>query len=164
MKRIDDDRYDPLGTVFHGLDKIFNIVSDMVENDKDELNVDGTFNPKGNRDVVGKYGFNIKIGDSVIKSSDRNHTAKRQGPKSVEPVTDMYEEEDRVLFVIELPGVLQENIRLQTGENFIQVSATGNKVLYEKKINLEFEPMVQNIKTTFSNAIYAIEIKKEPKS
>jgi HSP20 family protein len=163
MKKKDEENN--IFSVFNGLDKIINIVSDMVENDKKEVNVSGDIVPDHEKKIVGKYGFNIKLGPESISSPNQIKTfndmfdKKFDAPKTVEPVTDIFEEEEMVTIVLELPGVEKEDIGINLNGKSITITAAKNGTSYLKKIVLKFDPDPGTLKENFNNSIYSISVK-----
>jgi len=165
----DEDKRSNLGSIFKGLDRFINIVADMMENDKDEIDIHGNLNePDENKKIVGKYGFNIKLGGDKIQGLEKintlnsvmNNTSGRILPKKIEPITDIFNEEDKIIIVMELIGVLKEDIVFEIYENNLKISAEGNGNCYSKTINLEFNPKIESVTTNFNNSIYSIVINK----
>ena len=110
MKITDNDN-GSIFSVFSGLDKFINIVSDMVESEKNEVNISGDMKPDNENKISGRYGFNIKLGPESAGGAPadqafNNLFVRKDGaPKTVEPVTDVFEEENSATIVAELPGV-----------------------------------------------------------
>lgn len=168
MRNVDDNN---IGSIFKGLDRFINIVGDMIDNDKNEVDIKGTINnPDKSKKIVGKYGFNIKLGTDEISglkdiktlNTIRNKfNIEKEGPKTIEPVTDIFDEEDKVIVVMELTGVKQQDINLQIDENILKLRADGNGNCYSKNIKLRFTPKLENINSKLNNAIYSITINKK---
>jgi HSP20 family protein len=163
MKNISDDGRDGHISIFGGLDKIINLVGNMVDSDKDEVNRSGVIKPHGDNKLSSKYSFNIKLGadgKERIKSLDEILDKKASPAKCSEPVTDVFENVDKVTIVIELPCVEKDDIRLNIDGSAVTVSAEGCGICYFKRIALKFTPDYSSIKENFSNSIYSLEITK----
>lgn len=171
MRNRDDDRKTNLGSIFKGLDRFINIVADMMENDKNEIDIKGVLNdPDKDKKIVGNYGFNIKLGGDKIEGLEKINTLNsimnntNNGiivPKRIEPVTDIFNEEDKIIIVMELSGVLEEDIALEIDENILRISAEGNGNCYSKTVNLEFNPKMEDVTLKLNNSIYSIVINKD---
>jgi HSP20 family molecular chaperone IbpA len=167
MKKKDED-IGNLGSIFKGLDKFINIVNDMVENEKNEVNINGSLgNDNKNNKVLGKYGLNIRVGANDLSSFNKMNTigstGSRKGPTSklIEPPsTDVFDEESSVIIVMELPGVLISNIEYELQDNTITVRASAGINNYYKNINLKFKPSEEDITENLNNSIYTISIRK----
>lgn len=155
-------------SIFGGLDKIINVVADMVENDKDEVKMSGEFKPDAQRKLTGKYGLNIKLGagntegNSQIRALDDILGRKPEKPRAQEPVTDIFEDGKKVTIVAELPDVEEEDVHLRLDGNTVILSAESQTVNYLKKIELKFTPDDSSIKENYSNCIYSVEILEKP--
>ena len=171
MRNQDDDKDNNIVPIFKGLGRLINIVADMIENDKNEIDIKGDINdPEESKKIVGKYGFNIKLGGEKINKlgdinklntiSD-NSNKERAVPKTIEPVTDIFEEDNKVIVVMELPGVDEENIELEIDENILKIRAEGNGSCYSKDIELKFNPKMEFIKSKLNNLIYSIVINND---
>lgn len=159
MKNRDESHDNNIGSIFKGLDRFINIVADMIEKDENEVDISGTINdPEKNKKIVGKYGVNIKLGGEKfgeLKNIDKII------PKVIEPMTDVFEEADKVIVVMELPMVVEADINLEINENIITINAASNENRYFKNIKLKFTPMPNSLKAKLNNSIYSIVINKE---
>lgn len=159
-----EDESNNFFSIFTGLDKLINVVADMVDKDKDEVNIQGDIKPD-NRKITGKYGFHVKLSPDRlegISGIDLNNIIKKADnpPKTVAPVTDVFEEEDRIIIVSELPGVEQEDIELNLERNAVIFTAVKKDVCYSKRIELAFVPDYSLVSESFHNSIYSVTIEK----
>jgi HSP20 family protein len=153
-------------SIFGGLDKFINMMADMVDNDKDEMKVSGTFKPDLQKKIIGKYGINVKLGagntgsSERIKSLDDIFERNTNSTKVEEPATDVFEDEDKVTIVIELPGAEKEDIHLSLEGRVVTINAVGGSTRYAKKITLKFNPDYNSVTEHYNNSIYSVEIMK----
>jgi HSP20 family protein len=171
MKKLDEDNNINIGSIFKGLDKFINIVADMVENEKSELNVKGSINdPERGKKIVGKYGVNIKIGGEKIGNLGDINTLSRIKNnldrektlvENLEPMTDIFEEDNKIIVVMELPGVVEEDIEIDLEEDNLKIRAEGSGNCYSKNIKLAFIPKMELVKPKLNNSIYSIIISKD---
>ncbi|OOM77814.1 Hsp20 family protein [Clostridium sp. BL-8] len=165
MKKQDDDNIG-LGSIFRGLDKLINIVGDMLENEESEVDIKGALNdPEKSKKVTANYGVNIKIGGENFKGiKDINSFNKMKDSynkeKIIEPATDVFDEEERVLIVMELPGVSEEDIKIEVESNILKIEAEVNNNIYIKNVKLSFVPITESITSQLNNSIYSIIINK----
>ncbi|WP_315073119.1 Hsp20 family protein [uncultured Clostridium sp.] len=165
MKKQDDDNIG-LGSIFRGLDKLINIVGDMIENEENEVDIKGALNdPEQSKKITANYGFNIKIGGENFKGLRDINTANKMKDNSnrekvIEPATDVFDEEERVLIVMELPGVSEEDIKIEIENNILKIEAEVNNNIYIKNVKLSFTPTTENITSQLNNSIYSIIINK----
>ncbi|OGO93635.1 MAG: hypothetical protein A2Y17_00820 [Clostridiales bacterium GWF2_38_85] len=153
-------------SLFGGFDRLINIISDMVDNDKKEVDIKGDIGPDSQRKVTGKYNFNIKLGpdskESIekIKAFDDIFNKKEDPGKTEELNVDIIEYEDKITIISELLGVNRENIQLSLSEKSIELSVLKNGVRYIKKIPLRFIPDPDKTVENFNNSIYSAIIYK----
>ena len=169
MSNKDDENHpSSIGSIFKGLDRFINIVADMIENDTNEVDINGTLNDlEKEKKIAGKYGVNIKLGGERfggqrdIDKFKNNSSLDKIIPKVIEPITDVFEEEDKVIIVMEIPMVKEEDINLEINENILTINAVSNESRYYKNIKLKFNPIESNVKAKLNNSIYSIVINKE---
>lgn len=167
--RNNDDNLNNIFSIFTGtgIDKLINIVADMVDNNKDEMDIKGDIKPDNQHKITGKYGVKIKLGpsgmDNIDNIKDLNTIFNKQEStkKVVVPVTDIFEEKDSVTIVSELPGVLKEDVELEFDGNAVTLNAARNNTSYSKKITLKFTPDLKSVVESFHNSIYSVVIKKK---
>ena len=146
-----------------GFDRFIDIIADMIEKKQDEMHINGEIKPE-NTKITGKYGFNIKLGPDGMQGI--NHGAfddafaekKADTPKTVEPATDLFEEEDKVTLIAQLPGVKAEDVELAVDGYTVTLTAPKKEFCYIKKVRLKFVPEKERIKEDFNNSIYSAEI------
>lgn len=160
----DEDKKSNLSSIFKGLDKFINLIADMIETNKDQLSVNGDINKDK---LVGKYGFSIKLGSNDLNGVDRiNEINKRiknvqEKIKPIEPPTDIFDEEDKIIIVMELPGIKYDEIQLDINNNIITVRAFGTNSNFYKNISLKITPKTKDITAKLNNSIYSIIINKQ---
>lgn len=166
MKRRDDD---DTFSFFGGLDRFINIVSDMIENDKEQVKLSGDLGTNSEK-IKGKYGLNIKLGPGVGESGGAKDFDKafdtlfeeKTASKTMEPVTDIFEEEGTVTIVAELPGVARDDIVLNFSDGTVTLTALKNGAVYRKKVALKFIPDPGTVRESFNNSIYSVSVKARP--
>lgn len=174
MRNRDDDNYSSsnISSIFKGLDKFINIMADMIESEKKEIDIKGTINnPEKDKKITGNYGVNIKFGVDRLSELDRINTLSNinrqnnisgrivKSIENVEPPTDIFDEPDKVTIVMELPGVAEDDIEVEIDENIIKIRAEGHHNCYSKNISLKFNPK-EEVQARLNNSIYSIVIKK----
>lgn len=100
--------------------------------------------------VRGIYGFNVKvgIGERTLEVEPFGNVGKDEGAGQAtvsevrEPMVDVFEEEDHVLVVAEMPGVSQKDIRLELKDDILTIVADKDDKKYRKEVLLpeSFEP------------------------
>ncbi|MDF2543917.1 MAG: hypothetical protein K0S47_3635 [Herbinix sp.] len=163
MKNIDDDNGN-FFSLFTGLDKLIHVVADMAENNKDEVLLKGDIKSNQNKNI-GKYGINVKLGTDKLDHFHEFQFSDKQKKdenkmKTITPVTDLFDEEDNVTIVVELPGVEKDDIELNLDKNIITITASKKDTLFSKQITLGFIPEYSKVKENFQNSIYSVMISK----
>lgn len=167
MKNKDEDRDNNISSIFKGLGRFINLVADMIENDENEVNIEGIINdPEKKKKIDGKYGVNIKIGgenfsNEKLNKFKNNSSLDKIISKVIEPMVDIFEEVDKIIIVMEIPMVKEEDIKLEINENILTMNAVNKELRYYKTIKLNFIPVENSIKTKLNNSIYSIVIDKD---
>ncbi len=164
MKNNGEDR-NGFFSFFGGMDKLFNIVSDMVENDQDHTFIKGDIKSDDQKKVVGKYGINFVLGPDKLEgfnnlSSQKDKPSEEIKPNIISPATDVFHQEDRVTIVAELPGVRKEDIELHLDKNLLVFQALKKDGIYYKQVELDFAPEYQAITENYQNSVYSIVVMK----
>jgi len=107
------------------------------------------------------FGYTVKMGLDGLKAERFGDLPPTPGanaharPAPRAPIADVFEENDGVRIVAELPGVAAADIRLALQANQITI-ATDGKVHYEKTITLPFACDPARITQSCSNGILEI--------
>ncbi len=116
------------------------------------------------------YGFRIEIGPDGRPRIYEFGNVKRLGrerPKIVvseetEPLTDIYEEDDSVRIIVEMPGADKNKIKVRAiDDRHIVVEGSNHDRKYYKEIELPVEVDIDTAKATFRNGVLEIRIKKK---
>jgi len=122
---------------------------------------------RGRRKVYGPYfyGFSVTIGpDGVPRIKEWGNI--RPGPvrpmisETVEPFTDIIEEEDVIKVIIDMPGVEKEDIKVEATERSVTVSAERGERKYYKKVNLPKPIIPETARAQYKNGVLTITMKK----
>lgn len=148
--------------LFKGIGNLIDLASRLSE-EGSEIKKQGeiTFG----KDVKGVYGFNIRTmtgGKPVIETfGNIKQTPKGPVVEEVrEPVVDIFNEEDHVLVVVELPGVSEKNIKLEVKGDILKLSADSGDRKYCKEILLPSKIKEDKITSSYNNAILEIKLMK----
>jgi len=157
-----------VGGLFKGLGKFVELV-EKVEEAGGEIKRKGEI--KGDDgEIKGIYGFSIKsgIGDRprVQTFGNIRPIEKGAGKREIkitetrEPIVDVFDEKDHILVVAELPGVLEESIKLDFKGDILILEAGDEKRKYSKEILLPTKVDFEQKETNFKNGILEIKLKK----
>ncbi|WP_440059177.1 archaeal heat shock protein Hsp20 [Thermogladius sp. 4427co] len=113
------------------------------------------------------YGFRITIGPDGRPVVEEFGNVKRVRGRSViteerEPLVDVFESDDEITVVCEMPGVDKDKINVEVGEDrktlIIRASDTDRKYYKEVKLSSEVDP--ESAKASYKNGILEVKLKK----
>lgn len=77
-----------------------------------------------------------------------------------EPLVDMFDEQDRLLIIAELPGVVQDDIQLQLHDDVLELSAARGEIQYHKEVLLPASFSSDQMGFTCRNGILEVTLMK----
>jgi len=115
--------------------------------------------------MKGVFGFSIKtaVGGKPIVEPFGNIKKTPKGPKieeEREPITDVFDEKDEIRVYAEMPGVRQEDIKLDLKEDILDISVQSGDRKYHKEILLPVKVKAENLTSSYKNGILEVKIKK----
>ncbi|RLG79347.1 MAG: Hsp20/alpha crystallin family protein [Thermoprotei archaeon] len=127
---------------------------------------------RGERRVIGPYvyGFRITIGpDGKPVVEEFGNVRRFRGRPIIseerEPLVDVFENNDEVTVIAEIPGVEKDKISLQVSEDrrklIIRASDTNRK--YYKEVDLPAEVDPGSARANYKNGVLEVKLKKEKK-
>lgn len=155
-----------LGGIFEGIGKLVDLAEKLQEAGgeiKKEGNIDLSSLKKG---MKGVYGFSVKnaTGGKTVVEPFGNIKKTPKGPKVEEvrePISDVFDEKDKVMIIVEMPGVSKKDIKLELKSDILEISAVSGEKKYSKEIFLEVKSLkAENMTSTYKNGILEINIKK----
>ena len=153
-----------LGGLFKGIEKLVELAGKLEE--KGGISREGEINfdhiKKG---MKGVYGFTINTagGGSPKVETFGNIKKTPEGPKvdeEREPITDIFDEKNEIVVIAEMPGVEQDDIKIDLKEDILEISAVSKSRSYRKEMLLPAKVGKQNLRHKFTNGILEIRIKK----
>lgn len=159
-----------LGGIFGGLFKGIESLVDLAEKAEragGTLRHEGEFGERAgkNKPLRGVYGFTVKTGIGGRKSRVEtfgNIRKTERGPKVVEtrePLTDVFDEKNCILVIVELPGVQEKDIKLHIKGDILSLETVGDRK-YAKEILLPAKSDFESREVNFKNGILEIKLKK----
>ena len=154
-----------LGGLFNGIEKLVDLAAKLKEAGgeiKKEGEIDLSHLKKG---MKGVFGFSIKtaVGGKPIVEPFGNIKKTPKGPtveEEREPITDVFDEKEEIRVYAEMPGVNQEDVKLDFKGDSLDISAqTGNRK-YHKEILLPAKVKAETLTSSYKNGILEISIKK----
>ena len=153
-----------LGGLFKGIEKLVDLAGKLEEKGgiakEGELNFDHI--KKG---MKGVYGFTINTagGGSPKVETFGNIKKTPEGPKvdeEREPITDIFDEKDEIVVISEMPGIEENDLKIDLKEDILEISAVSKNRTYRKELLLPVKAVSQNLRHKFKNGILEIRIKK----
>jgi len=130
--------------IFKGLGDLVEKLSDLAEKGE-QLSRTGEFQlGDEEKGLKGVFGFSVKtgLGGKQVKvepfgniSKDKA-TGKSKVHELREPLVDIFEEEDHVLLVAEMPGIETEDVKVEVRDDILTLSAKRGDKNYRKEILL----------------------------
>jgi HSP20 family protein len=129
--------------ILGGLSGLLRTLGELAEKGE-ELKRSGTLSDKQGREVNFQYGVRVRTlneGRDVrvepfgnLKRDERTGEATVQEVR--EPVCDIFEEDDHVKLVLEMPGVSESDVKLDVQGDIMTISAEHNTKRYRKEVLL----------------------------
>ena len=166
-----------IGGLFKGIEKLVDLAANLKEAGG-EISAEGEISPlrggkkEGEIDLShlkegmkGVFGFSIKtaVGGKPIVEPFGNIKKTPKGPKveeEREPITDVFDEKDEIRVYAEMPGVRQEDIKLDLKEDILDISVQSDDRKYHKEILLPVKVKAENLTSFYKNGILEVKIKK----
>ena len=152
-----------LGGIFEGLSNLIESVSKIAEEGK---GISKTGEIKGLGDKVkGVYGFTIRTlagGESKVESFG-NIKKTPKGPvveEEREPIVDVFDEKDHILVIAELPGVEEEDIKIEIKGDILNISVQEEERKYKKEVLLPSKVEAEPTSSIYKNGILELKLKK----
>jgi len=120
---------------------------------------------KNENPLKGVFGFSVNTAaggtPKVEPFGNIKKTAK--GPvvkEEREPITDIFDEKNEIIIMVEMPGVTENNIKIEVTGDILELSAKDGKRNYRKEILLPLKVKPENLSSHYNNGILEIKIKK----
>ena len=154
-----------IGGLFKGIEKLVDLAAELKEAGgeiKKEGEIDLSHLKKG---MKGVFGFSIKtaVGGKPIVEPFGNIKKTPKGPRVEEergPITDVFDEKDEIRVYAEMPGVSQEDIKLDLKEDILDISAQSGDRKYHKEVLLPAKVKAENLTSSYKNGMLEVVIKK----
>jgi len=153
-----------LGGFFNDIEKLIDLAGRLKN--EGEIHKEGDIGLEHlKKGMKGVYGFTIKsvIGDSPTVETFGNIKKTPEGPKvdeEREPLTDIFNEENELVIIAEMPGMNEDEIKLELKEDILEISATNKNRKYKKELLLPVKAAYENLTSKYNNGILEIRIKK----
>jgi HSP20 family protein len=149
------------GGLFKGLGNLIDLAAKLSEEGVEKRGeIKGL--PKGARGV---YGLSVRTlaGKPVIESfGNIRETPKGPVVEEVrEPIVDVFDEEDHIVVIAELPGVSEDKIKIEAVGDILNLTASDTDRKYAKEILLPSKVKPQSLKPTYQNGVLEIRLEKD---
>ncbi len=154
-----------LGGLFDGIGKLVDLASQLKEKG-DEIKKKGEIDLSHVKEgMKGVFGFSIKtaVGGKPIVESFGNIKKTPKGPtvdEVREPMTDVFDEKEEIRVYAEMPGVNQENIKLDLKQDVLDISAQSGDRKYHKEVLLPAKVKPETLESSYKNGILEIKVQK----
>jgi len=153
-----------LGGIFEGIGNLISSVSKIAEEGKGIINKTGEIKGLGDK-AKGVYGFTVRTlagGESKVEPFG-NIKKTPKGPvveEEREPIVDVFDENDHILVVAELPGIEEQDLKTEIKDDILNISARKGDRKYKKEVLLPSKVEEKPISSTYKNGILEIKLKK----
>ncbi len=153
-----------VGGLFKGIGNLLDLVAKMAEEGKTEYVRSGEVGDQEGK-MKGVYGVSVRIGLGGKPLIERfgNIRETEKGPvvaEAREPLVDTLDEGDRLVVVLELPGVEEKDIHLTVQGDILEVVASGRDRKYQKEVLLPSPVDPASLKSFYRNGILEIRLAK----
>ena len=154
-----------LGGLFKGIEKLVDLASEL-EKAGGEIKKEGEIDLGNLKDgMKGVFGFSIKtaMGGRPVVEHFGNIKKTSRGAKveeEREPITDIFVEKDEIRIYAEMPGVNEDDIKIDLKGDILNISAKGRDRKYRKEVLLPAKGKNKTLTSSFKNGILEIKIEK----
>jgi len=150
--------------ILKGLTGLVEKLGDLAEKGE-QLSRSGEIKWKGKeKDLKGVYGFSVKVGlggEGVKVEPFGNIRRDEESGETIvqevcEPVVDVFEEEDHTLIVAEMPGIGEEDVRLDVKDDLLTIRAEKGEKKYCKEVLLPRSYLREKMLISCNNGILEI--------
>jgi HSP20 family protein len=155
-----------LGGIVKGLGDLLEKLNDLAKTGQ-ELSKTGEIHGPG-KQLRGIYGFTVKVGlgdeGPRIEPFGNIRQDTKSGRTEVqevrEPMVDIFEEDDHLLVVGELPGIGKEDVRIDVKDDVLTISAEKGDKKYRKEVLLPRSVSKEKMQVSCNNGILEIKCPK----
>lgn len=150
---------------FEGIFKGLGGLIDLVHNMSDMEPIEEKGEIEGPGGLKGVYGFSVKTlaGKPVIDTfGNVKTTPKGSVVEDIrEPLVDVFDEEDHVAIIAEMPGVEEEKIDIEVAGDVLRIAASDKGRKYAKEVLLPCQVKPEPIGKSYKNGMLEIKLAKE---
>ena len=155
-----------LGGMLKGLGDLVEKLGELAETGR-ELSKTGEIHGSG-KELKGIYGFTVKVGlgddGPRIEPFGNIRRDTRSGQTEVqevrEPMVDVFEEDEHLLILAELPGISKEDLKVELKDDVLAISAERGDKKYRKEVLLPRSVSREKMQVICHNGILEIRFPK----
>ena len=155
-----------LGGFLEGLGSVIEKLGELAEKGEELQKTGEITDPTGK--LKGIYGFNIKmgLGNEELKVEPFGNVRKDEqtGKATVqevrEPMVDVFDEENHVLVVAEMPGIGEGDVELELKEDVLAIIAASGGHKYRKEVLLPAAFSMQQMSHKCHNGVLEVTLAK----
>ena len=148
--------------IFKGLGSLIEMIQ-TLESSGEKMEKKGEIEGPGG--IKGVYGFNVKtLGGKPVIDTFGNVKATPKGTvvdNVREPLVDVFDEDDHVTIIAEMPGLEEEDIKFEVIGDVLQLNAYTKNRSYSKEILLPCKVALQPVNKSYKNGLFELRLKKE---
>ena len=153
-----------LGGIFKGIENIIDL-ADKLKEAGGEINKEGEFDLSHlKKGMKGVFGVSIKTAGGVPVVEPFGNIIKTPAGPSVEeerePITDLFDEKEEIIIIAELPGVGEEDIKLDLNGDILEISAQRGERKFYKEVLIPAEVKAETMRSSYKTGILEVRIKK----
>jgi len=154
-----------LGGIFKGIENIIDL-ADKLKEAGGEIKKEGEFDLSHlKKGMKGVFGVSIKTaagGVPVVEpfGNIRKTSAGPSVEEEREPITDLFDEKEEIIIIAELPGVGEEDIKLDLNGDILEISAQRGERKFHKEILIPAEVKAETMRSSYKTGILEVRIKK----
>ncbi|MBI1747094.1 MAG: Hsp20/alpha crystallin family protein [Acidobacteria bacterium] len=155
------------GPIFAGLRACLNRLSEMADKGQNEWTRAGEFGDE-QKGVKGTYGFSVRLmeadGPPVVENcgnirADATHGTVIESAR--EPLVDVFNENDHVLVIAELPRVEEKDIAYELYDRTrLRIAAVRQDRRYSKEVELPVPVILSKACASYQNGIFELRLPK----
>lgn len=156
-----------LGGLFERLGDVVDLVGKLAEAGEKHVERRGEFRVKGLGDQArGVYGFSVRsgIGGGKPKVEPFGNVHASEDGLVVddvrEPLADVFDENDEIVIVAELPGVAESNIAIRFESDTMMMIKTRGERHYVKEVALPSAVDPKTLKKSYNNGVLEARVDK----
>jgi len=154
-----------LGGLFQGFENIIDLVTKLEGEGKGGIEREREFTSPSGR-VKAVYGLTVKTGPGRKATVESFGNVKKTARGAVveeerEPLVDIFDEQDHVLIIVELPGIDEKHIKSAVKGDILTLSAANGDRKYYKEVVLPEGADPDTMKSKYKNGVLEIRIGKK---